>query len=205
MLDQIVFYFFATLAVISAVLVVTRRNIVQSAIFLITALLATAGIFLQLHAEFLFIVQVILYAGGIMVLFVFVIMLINLDVSLHQPQYNRQWWLGLLLALVVGAHLILAVAVGRSGLPFGEPAPATMLEPSTQLVGRVLFSEYMLPFEVASILLLVAMIGAVVMAKKKVRTNDSDKPLFVSEPGTVHDRHHRRGDAAQRHHHFDVH
>ena len=95
MLDQIVFYFFAALAVVSAILVVTRRNVVQSAIFLITALLATAGIFLQLHAEFLFIVQVILYAGGIMVLFVFVIMLINMDVSLHQVQFNRQWWLGL--------------------------------------------------------------------------------------------------------------
>jgi len=108
MLDQIVFYFFAALAVISALLVVTRRNVVQSAIFLITALLATAGIFLQLHAEFLFIVQVILYAGGIMVLFVFVIMLINLDVSIHQVQFNRQWWLGLLLALVLGAQLILA-------------------------------------------------------------------------------------------------
>jgi len=90
MLDQIVFYFFATLAVVSAILVVTRRNVVQSAIFLITALLATAGIFLQLHAEFLFIVQVILYAGGIMVLFVFVIMLINVDVSLHEVQFNRQ-------------------------------------------------------------------------------------------------------------------
>jgi NADH-quinone oxidoreductase subunit J len=168
MLDQIVFYFFATLAVVSAVLVVTRRNVVQSAIFLITALLATAGIFLQLHAEFLFIVQVILYAGGIMVLFVFVIMLINLDVSMHQVQFNRQWWLGLLLSLVLGAQLTMAIAVGRSGLPLGEPAPAKMLEPSTQLVGRVLFGEYMLPFEVASILLLVAMIGAVVMAKKKV-------------------------------------
>jgi NADH-quinone oxidoreductase subunit J len=168
MLDQIVFYFFAALAVISAVLVVTRRNVVQSAIFLITALLATAGIFLQLHAEFLFIVQVILYAGGIMVLFVFVIMLINMDVSLHQVQFNRQWWLGLLLALVLGAQLSVAIAVGRSGLPLGEPAPATMLEPSTELVGRVLFNEYMLPFEIASILLLVAMIGAVVMAKKKV-------------------------------------
>ena len=169
MLDQIVFYFFAALAVISAVLVVTRRNVVQSAIFLITALLATAGIFLQLHAEFLFIVQVILYAGGIMVLFVFVIMLINMDVSMHQVQFNRQWWLGLLLALVLGAQLTLAVAVGRSGkYPFGDPAPAVSLEPSTQMVGRVLFSEYMLPFEIASILLLVAMIGAVVMAKKKV-------------------------------------
>jgi len=168
MVDQIVFYFFAVLAVVSAVLVVTRRNIVQSAIFLITALLATAGIFLQLHAEFLFIVQVILYAGGIMVLFVFVIMLINIDVSLHLTPYNRQWWLGLLLSLVLGAQLTIAIAVGRGGLPLGEPVPASALEPSTQLVGKVLFSEYMLPFEIASILLLVAMIGAVVMAKKKV-------------------------------------
>ncbi len=116
MLDQIVFYFFAALAVVSAILVVTRRNVVQSAIFLITALLATAGIFLQLHAEFLFIVQVILYAGGIMVLFVFVIMLINMDVSLHQIQFNRQWWLGLLLALAVGAELTVAIAIGRSAL-----------------------------------------------------------------------------------------
>ena len=120
MLDQIVFYFFAALAVISAVLVVTRRNVVQSAIFLITALLATAGIFLQLHAEFLFIVQVILYAGGIMVLFVFVIMLINMDVSMHQVQFNRQWWLGLLLALVLGAQLTIAMAVGRSGIAAGR-------------------------------------------------------------------------------------
>jgi NADH-quinone oxidoreductase subunit J len=168
MIDQIVFYFFAALAVGSAIQVVTRRNVVQCAIFLVTSLLATAGIFLQLHAEFLFIVQVILYAGGIMVLFVFVIMLINLDVSLHQIQFNRQWWLGLLLALVLGAQLTIAIAVGRSGLPLGEAAPASALEPSTQLVGRVLFGEYMLPFEMASILLLVAMIGAVVMAKKKV-------------------------------------
>ncbi|HEX3375930.1 MAG TPA: NADH-quinone oxidoreductase subunit J [Candidatus Acidoferrales bacterium] len=168
MLDQIAFYFFATLAVVSAILVVTRRNVVQSAIFLITALLATAGIFLQLHAEFLFIVQVILYAGGIMVLFVFVIMLINMDVALHQIQYNRQWWLGLLLALVLGAELTVAIAIGRSHLSFGGAAPASALEPSTQMVGRVLFSEYMLPFEIASLLLLVAMIGAVVMAKKKI-------------------------------------
>src|SRR6201993_3849591 len=109
MLDQIVFYFFAALAVVSAVLVVTRRNVVQSAIFLITALLATAGIFLQLHAEFLFIVQVILYAGGIMVLFVFVIMLINLDISLHQVQFNRQWWVALIISAVLAAQVTAAI------------------------------------------------------------------------------------------------
>ena len=84
MFDKIAFYFFSALAVISAILVVTRRNAVHSAIFLITALLATAGIFLQLHAEFLFIVQVILYVGGILVLFVFVILLVNLDLAMRQ-------------------------------------------------------------------------------------------------------------------------
>src|SRR5579885_1720559 len=103
--NEVMFYVFGVMAVFSAILVVTRRNAVQSAIFLVTALLATAGIFLNLNAEFLFIVQVILYAGGIMVLFVFVIMLVNLDVALHQVQFNRQWWLGLLIALVVGAQV----------------------------------------------------------------------------------------------------
>ena len=151
-----------------AALIRLKHKMKASNLVLITALLATAGIFLQLHAEFLFIVQVILYAGGIMVLFVFVIMLINMDVSLHQIQFNRQWWLGLLLAIVLGAELTIAIAIGRSHLSLGEPAPASALEPSTQLVGKVLFNEYMLPFEIASILLLVAMIGAVVMAKKKI-------------------------------------
>jgi NADH-quinone oxidoreductase subunit J len=129
---------------------------------------ALAALYLLLGGEFIAAAQLVVYAGAIMVLFVFVIMLINLDVSLHQIQFNRQWWLGLLLALVVGAELTIAIAIGRSHIAFGEPAPTSALEPSTQLVGKVLFSEYMLPFEIASILLLVAMIGAVVMAKRKI-------------------------------------
>src|SRR5438445_10478150 len=90
MLDKVLFYFFASIAVASAVLMVTRRNVVHGAIFLITALLATAGIFLHLRGAFLFIVQIILYAGGIMLLFVFVIMLVHLDAALHQIQFARQ-------------------------------------------------------------------------------------------------------------------
>src|SRR5258706_48351 len=100
MLDKVLFYFFAGIAVASAVLMVTRRNVVHSAIFLITALLATAGIFLQLRAEFLFIVQIILYVGGIMVLFVFVIMLVNLDVALQQIQFARQKWVAVIVVLM---------------------------------------------------------------------------------------------------------
>ncbi len=173
MLDKIIFFFFAGLAVISAILVVTRRNAVHSAIFLITALLATAGIYLQLRAEFLFAVQIILYVGGIMVLFIFVIMLVNLDVALHQVQFNRQWVVASVLALVLAAQVFFVFYAAQKSEPgsdlLGLPqAAAGQLEPNTELVGQRLFQNYMLPFEIASILLLVAMIGAVVMGKRRV-------------------------------------
>ena len=167
MLDSILFYFFAVLAVGSAILMVTRRNAVHSAVFLISTLLATAGIFLQLQAEFLFVVQIILYVGGIMVLFVFVIMLVNLDIAVRQMKFNRQSWVAGLLALVLGG---LAIVVFRSGGgAFNLMAsPVTTMPPNAEQVGTVLFQKYFLPFEIASILLLVAMIGAVVMAKRKI-------------------------------------
>jgi len=167
-LDKILFCFFAALAVGSAVLMVTRRNIVHSAVFLITTLLATAGIFLQLGAEFLFVVQVILYVGGIMVLFVFVIMLVNLDVSLRIPQFNRQRWIAGVLALVLGAQVFLALWTGRGLLSLPPKRLAELSPRNTEAVGQALFSTYVLPLEIASVLLLVAMIGAVVMAKRRV-------------------------------------
>jgi NADH-quinone oxidoreductase subunit J len=166
-LNSMLFYFFSALAVGSAILMVTRRNIVHAAVFLITTLLATAGIFLQLQAEFLFIVQVLLYVGGIMVLFVFVIMLVNLDVSMRLVQFNRQWFVAGALALVLAAQVLFAVWAGRTSLRL--PAMQVDISPkNTEAVADALFSKYMLPFEIASILLLVAMIGAVVMAKRRV-------------------------------------
>lgn len=166
--DKILFYFFAALAVSSALLMVTRRNIVHSAVFLITTLLATAGIFLQLRAEFLFVVQVILYVGGIMVLFVFVIMLVNLDVSMHLVQFNRQRFVAGVLALALAAQVFFALWIGRNSLRLPGGAVLKMPPRNTEAVGDALFRHYMLPFEIASILLLVAMIGAVVMAKRRV-------------------------------------
>jgi NADH-quinone oxidoreductase subunit J len=166
-LDYILFAFFSVMAVGSSILMVTRRNIIHSAVFLIGALLATAGIFLQLHAEFLFVVQIILYVGGIMVLFVFVIMLVNLDVSMRLVQFNRQKWVAGVLALVLGAQVLFALWIGRGELRL--PAPAVDVSPrNTEAIGQALFQHYMLPFEIASVLLLVAMIGAVVMAKRRV-------------------------------------
>src|SRR5499427_10274111 len=101
MLDSVIFYFFAGIAVISAALMITRSNAIHSAVFLITTLLATAGIFLQLRAEFLFIAQIILYVGGIMVLFIFVIMLVRLDVPV--PRIRSRWrqWAAFFVALTV--------------------------------------------------------------------------------------------------------
>jgi NADH-quinone oxidoreductase subunit J len=166
LLNTIVFYFFALLAVASAILMVTRRNIVHAAVYLITALLATAGIFLELQAEFLFVVQIILYVGGIMVLFVFVIMLVNLDLSLHLIQFNRQKFVAGVLSLVLAAQVFSAFWIARSSI---GPGPAAAAPPqNTEAVGQALFGPYMLPFEIASILLLVAMIGAVVMGKRRI-------------------------------------
>src|ERR1700681_969337 len=154
-LDSISFYFFATLAIISAILVVTRRNAVHSAIFLVTALLATAGIFLQLHAEFLFIVQVILYVGGIMVLFIFVIMLVNLDVALQQIQFARQKWVALIVALAlagqVGVMFWTSGKMPGQGLPVLTAVAANRLPLNSEAVAKSLFSSYLLPFEIASV------------------------------------------------------
>ena len=171
MLDSVIFYFFAGIAVLSAALMVTRRNAIHSAVFLITTLLATAGIFLSLRAEFLFIAQIILYVGGIMVLFVFVIMLVRLDVALHQVQFSKQKWVSLMVALALFAQIGVMFWVSRhipgEGLLIRESAPADKLPPNSEALAHSLFGTYLLPFEIASVLLLVAMVGAVVMAKKR--------------------------------------
>jgi NADH-quinone oxidoreductase subunit J len=162
-LANILFYFFALLAVGSAVLMVTRRNIVHAAVFLVTTLLATAGIFLQLEAEFLFVVQLLVYAGGIMVLFVFVIMLVNLDIEMRAVRFNKQWTVAGALAFVLAMQVLTALWVGRKTFHL----PAALAERNTETVADALFSHFVLAFEVASILLLVAMIGAVVMGKRR--------------------------------------
>jgi len=172
MTNLILFYFFAGMAVLGGVLVVTMRNAVHSAVFLITSLLATAGLYLTLNAEFLFVVQIILYVGGIMVLFVFVIMLVNLDVALHQVQFNRQTWVAGLLSFALLAELLAALALARSSPErqlFSAPhVPVVSVEGNTEQIGKLLFQNYVIPFEIASLLLLVALVGAVVMGKKRI-------------------------------------
>ena len=172
MLDSVIFYFFASIAVVSAGLMITRRNAIHSAVFLITTLLSTAGIFLQLRAEFLFIAQIILYVGGIMVLFIFVIMLVRLDVPLPQIRSRFRQWVAIFVAIAVFLEAAIIVAMSQKipgqGLLVLRAAPSDKLPPNTEAIARSLFGPYLLPFEIASVLLLVAMIGAVVMGKKRI-------------------------------------
>jgi NADH-quinone oxidoreductase subunit J len=167
MLLLIAFGILSAVALVSGVMVITRRNAVHSVIWLIVALFAVGGIFLLQHAEFLFAVQIILYVGGIMVLFLFVVMLVNLDVALKQAQFSRQWQLGLFTAVLVFAQLGYVIYKLGSGMSLpaqpASPAPAH----NTQAIGQALYQTYMLPVEIASLLLLVAMVGAVIMAKRK--------------------------------------
>ena len=165
------FYLLSGLAIGSGVLVITRKNPVHSALALILTLLSLSGLYLMLYAPFVAGVQIILYVGGIMVLFVFVIMLVNLDVAVRQLQFARQKWVGLLISLALAAQVGLMLWSSRKmpgqGMRVLNAVPADKLPPNSEEVAKSLFSSYLLPFEIASVLLLVAMIGAVVMAKKR--------------------------------------
>jgi len=171
-LELILFYIFATAAVVSSILMITRQNVVHSAVFLAATLLSVAGIFLTLHAEFLAGVQVIVYVGGILVLFVFVIMLIAVERSIFERQYNRQWTLALVTAGILVVEIAYAIYQGKESfmLPPAVAAPVGADIPgNSERVGRALYTTYLLPFEIASILLLVAIVGAVVLAKRKTQ------------------------------------
>jgi NADH-quinone oxidoreductase subunit J len=160
------FYLLAGLAVLGGVLVITRKNPVHSALALILTLLAIAGLYLMLYAPFVAGVQIILYAGGIMVLFLFVIMLVNLERNQKEEQFNKQWVVGILAAVALGGLFIGVYVKGQALFP--EAHVHFVESENTQKIADLLYGNYMLAFEIASLLLLVAIVGAVVMAKKRI-------------------------------------
>jgi NADH-quinone oxidoreductase subunit J len=160
------FYLFAGIMLIGGILVIACKNPVHSALALIVGLLAQASIYLMLYAPFVAGVQIILYAGGIMVLFLFVIMLVSIDRSIRERRFNSQWIVGTIAALTLGGLFIAVYTKGTTILP---NRPLAMVEnDNTQKVATLLYGQYMFAFEIASLLLLVAIIGAVVMAKKRI-------------------------------------
>ncbi|MGA8428201.1 MAG: NADH-quinone oxidoreductase subunit J [Candidatus Sulfotelmatobacter sp.] len=160
------FYLLAGIMVIGGILVITRKNAVHSALALILTLLAQAALYLMLYAPFVAGVQIILYAGGIMVLFLFVIMLVSIERAAKERTFNKQWLVGLVAGLALGALFISVYEKGK--VIFPGRMIAGHEEQNTQALGTMLYGQYMFPFEIASLLLLVAIIGAVVMAKKRI-------------------------------------
>ena len=172
LIDTVLFYVLAVQILGSAIMAITRRNVVYSAVWLISTLVGVAGIFLLQGAEFLAGVQIIVYIGGIMVLFLFVIMLVPLKEEAAQRRFSNQKWLALVCAAGVFALLALVAMRGVRGLNHpGMPEPMSLgsITKNSESVGQVLFTEYLLPFELASVLLLVAIIGAIVMSKARGR------------------------------------
>lgn len=169
LIDTVLFYIFAILTLGGAILTITRRNAVHSALSLIGSLLGVAGLYLLQGAEFLFAVQIVLYVGGIMLLFLFVIMLVNLDQAARERQFNRSWMVALAAVAAVAAEIGYFLYRGSGAFEIAvAPQPVVAGMGNTEMLADTLFSEYLLPFEIASILLLVAVVGSVVMAKKRI-------------------------------------
>jgi NADH-quinone oxidoreductase subunit J len=168
LIDTFLFYIFAAMVLGGGILTITRRNAIHSAMALIGSLLGVAGLYLLQQAEFLFAVQIVLYVGGIMVLFLFVIMLVNLDQAAKERQFNRQWLIALAAVAAVGAEIGFFLYKGKAGFRFPDGSTSWPPGGNVEIVADSLFSTYLLPFEIASLLLLVAVVGSVVMAKKRI-------------------------------------
>jgi NADH-quinone oxidoreductase subunit J len=156
------FLLLAGLLIVSSLLVVFQRNVVYSAIALVLALFLIAILFLTLNAPMVGILQILVYAGAIMVLFLFVIMFLN--PRAHEQRHAGWWGFGSLVALLLGAVLVYLVSDRFTANDRASPAQSFG---SPELLAKSLFTDFVLPFEIASILLLVAIIGAVVLAKRQ--------------------------------------
>lgn len=176
-ITQILFWILAAVALFSALMVVTSKNPVYSVLWLIITFFTISGHYILLNAQFLAVVNIIVYAGAIMVLFLFVIMLMNLNKD-TEPQKNK--WLKLVGAVAGGCLLLVLIASLRT-------TETKMTELATgdigliQNLGKVLFNDYVVPFEISSVLFLSAMVGAVVMGRREGKTIETPLKEAMTE------------------------
>jgi NADH-quinone oxidoreductase subunit J len=168
MIVNVLFYVFAAVLVVAALGVITARNPVHCALFLVFAFLNSAVIWLLLEAEFLAITLVVVYVGAVMVLWLFVVMMMDVDVEKLRQGFTRYAPFGALVALIVVAQIGLVVWVRRLGLPEGAvPAPLPAGHSNTRALGELLYTQYLYPFEVAAVILLVAIVAAITLTMRR--------------------------------------
>jgi NADH-quinone oxidoreductase subunit J len=173
-MESIIFWSLSGLIVLFAVLVISAKNPVHSAIFLVGALLLTAGLYILLDAEFVVGVQVIVYVGGITVLYLFVISLIVLKRIPLESSVNRQWPAAIIAAVAVMAEVAFFLLQGDAFFKAFEGRKLAYGTGQTEAIGKALYGPYVFPFEVATVLLLVAIIGAVLMSRKPERDSSPE-------------------------------
>ena len=190
--EKIIFYLLAAVLIIASVMVITRRNPVHSALFLILAFVASSGIWLLAEAEFLAIVLVLVYVGAVMVLFLFVLMMLDIDVATLRAGFIKMLPLGILMFFAMAAELILVVGpFGPDNFDldkFAAPARHAADYSNTQELGSVLYTVYMYPFEIAAVILLVAIIAAIGLTMRKradTKYQDPAKQVVVKRDERV--------------------
>ncbi|MBV9256754.1 MAG: NADH-quinone oxidoreductase subunit J [Ktedonobacteraceae bacterium] len=173
-LATLVFWIIAVVLVVAALLVVTLRNIVHSALALIVVFAMAAGIYILLNAEFIAIVQILIYAGAVTILILFALMLTRISGQPITNPTNKQWWVAVVICTFLGACIVYAATFSPRMIPTTFANAASHLPPGVNnvvLIGQLLYSptgySYVLPFEIASLVLLVAIVGAIVIGREE--------------------------------------
>ena len=166
MIATIAFYLFATLTIAPAVAVIFARNPVHSVLWLILAFFNAAGLMLLLGAEFIAMLLVIVYVGAVAVLFLFIVMMLNIDFAALRSGFTKNLPFGIIIALVLLAEIIIAVSAWKAGPALSGREVAATTMPNIVALGQLLYSRYLFPFEIAGLILLVAMVGAIVLTHR---------------------------------------
>lgn len=166
--EKFVFYVFAAVLVFSAIMVITRRNPVHSVLFLVLAFFNAAGLWMLLEAEFLAITLVLVYVGAVMVLFLFVVMMLDIEVAELRASFIKYMPIGVLIGLLMIVELLLVVGPEHFGLDkYAAPAKHAADYSNTKELGEMLYTNYLYPFEIAAVILLVAIVAAISLTLRR--------------------------------------
>ena len=187
-MEQIIFYCFASVLLFAATMVVTVRNPVRAALFLVLAFFTSSGIWLLLEAEFLAITLVLVYVGAVMVLFLFVVMMLDINLTPLQEGFTKYLPLGILVAALITIEMIAVLGASHFGLDIvSAPIPHAEGYSNTKELGRLLYTVYVYPFEIASVILTVAIVAAITLTlrKSKRKTQDPSQQIKVRKEDRI--------------------